>query len=169
MRHTELSLTLTPSIDPTEGSGDTQPPTTSEAAGEAQADSADTEMKDAGEPADAPVVPVNGTPVSTAKKVPNSSAKKKSSGVPEHKSRKLNKKKSKPALNVQAEPGDLYFARMKGHQPWPSIVCDESMLPQPILNSRPVTAALPDGTFKKPEFAPGGKREGERSFPVMFL
>ena len=112
------------------------------------------------------VEPVTPAP---AKKAPNGSAKKKAAGVPEHKSKKLNKKKSKPVLRLDAQPGELYLARMKGHQAWPSIICDEEMLPQSLLSSRPVTTALADGTFKKPEYAPGGKREAERTFPVMFL
>ena len=58
---------------------------------------------------------------------------------------------------------------MKGHAPWPSIVCDEEILPESLLNSRPVTTALPDGSFKRPDYAPGGKRQGERTYPVMFL
>lgn len=58
---------------------------------------------------------------------------------------------------------------MKGHPPWPSVVCDEEMLPHSLLTSRPVTARLPDGTFRKPEYADGGKRAHERTFPIMFL
>lgn len=108
----------------------------------------------------------NGTPASTKK---GGSAKKKSSAVPEHKSKKLNKKKSKVTLRLDAKPGELYLARMKGHQPWPAIVCDEEMLPQVLLSSRPITTAQPDGTYKKPEYADGGKRESERTFPIMFL
>ena len=112
----------------------------------------------------------NGTPASS-KKASNGSSKKKSSVIPEHKSKKLNKKKSKPVLRLQleAQPGELYLARMKGHQPWPSIICDESMLPQVLINNRPITTAQPDGTYKKPEYADGGKRANERTFPIMFL
>ena len=103
------------------------------------------------------------------KKAVNGSSKKKSAAVPEHKSKKLNKKKSKVNLHLDAVPGELFLARMKGHQPWPSVICDEEMLPTILINSRPVTAALPDGTFKKPEYADGGKRANERTFPIMFL
>lgn len=111
---------------------------------------------------------VNGTP-GTSKKASNGSSKKKSSVIPEHKSKKLNRKKSKPALRMDAKPGEMYLARLKGHQPWPSIICSEDMLPDVLLNSRPITTAQPDGTFKKPEYADGGKRAYERTFPVMFL
>ena len=132
-------------------------------------------MKDTEEPGEgvAPesstaAAPTNGTPASS-KKASNGSAKKKSSAVPEHKSRKLNKKKSKPTLRLDAKPGDLYLARMKGHPPWPSVICDEPMLPQILLQSRPITTAQPDGTYRKPEYEDGGKRAYERTFPIMFL
>ena len=114
----------------------------------------------------------NGTPVTpaaTKKASAGGSSKKKSAGVPEHKSKKLNRKKSKMDLHLECQPGELYLARMKGHPAWPSVVCDEAMLPAQLLNSRPVTTALPDGTFKKPEYADGGKRAHERTFPIMFL
>lgn len=114
------------------------------------------------------VAATNGTPAST-KKTSNGSSKKKSSAIPEHKTKKLNKKKSKPQLRLNAEPGQLYLARLKGHQPWPSIICDEAMLPDVLLSTRPITTAQPDGTFKKPDYADGGKRENERTFPIMFL
>ena len=110
----------------------------------------------------------NGTPA-TAKKASNGSSKKKSSAIPEHKSKKLNKKKSRPMTHLDAKPGELYLARMKGHQPWPSVICDEEMLPQVLLSNRPVTTKQPDGTYKKPEYADGGKRAYERTFPLMFL
>ena len=136
----------------------------------------DTEMKDteaAPESAAAgsshASAPLNGTP-SSSKKATNGSAKKKSSGVPEHKTKKLNKKKSKVQLTqLDAQPGEYYFARMKGHPPWPSVICDEEMLPLSLIESRPVTTVQADGTWRKPEYAPDGKRAHERTFPVMFL
>ena len=125
---------------------------------------------DAAQPEAAPASSAtNGTPRLTKRASVGNSAKKKSSAVPEHKSKKLNKKKSRPLTNLNAQPGQYYIARMKGHPPWPSIVCDEDMLPQSLLTTRPVTAQLPDGTFKKPEYADGGKRAYERTFPIMFL
>ena len=128
-------------------------------------DAEDTAVSGSGQPA----VPPLGTPT-TIKKTPNGSSKKKSAGVPEHKTKKLNKKKSKPALTqLGARPGDYYLARMKGHPPWPSVICDEEMLPQSLIDTRPVTTKQPDGTFKKPEYADGGKRAYERTFPIMFL
>ena len=100
----------------------------------------------------------NGTPASS-KKASNGSAKKKSSGIPEHKTKKLNKKKSKAQLTqLDAQPGEHYFARMKGHPPWPAVICDEAMLPNSLLDTRPVTTKQADGSFKKPEYADGGKR-----------
>jgi PWWP domain len=89
--------------------------------------------------------------------------------VPEHRSKKASKKKTKPVLHLDAKPGALFLARMKGHQPWPSIICDEDMLPAILIQTRPVTAAQADGSFKKEDYADGGRREHERTFPVMFL
>lgn len=109
------------------------------------------------------------TPGGRGKKNSNGSAKKRSSGVPEHRSRKQGKKKAKPVVHLDAKPGELFLARMKGHQPWPSIICDEDMLPAVLLNNRPTTAAQADGSFKKADYAPGGKREHDRTFPLMFL
>jgi hypothetical protein len=128
-------------------------------------DAEDTGVSGSGQPTTA----AQGTPASS-KKAANGSAKKKSAGVPEHKSKKLNKKKSKPQITqLDAEPGEYYLARMKGHPAWPSVICDEEMLPQSLLDTRPVTTKQPDGTFKKPEYAEGGKRAYERTFPIMFL
>lgn len=107
------------------------------------------------------------TPAS-GKKTSNGSSKKKAA-VPEHKTKKLNKKASKRLLNLDAEPGQYYLARMKGHPPWPSIICDEEMLPMSLLETRPVTTKMPDGSYKKPEYADGGKRVHDRTFPIMFL
>ena len=110
----------------------------------------------------------NGTPSST-KKASGGSSKKKGSAVPEHKSKKLNRKKSRPMTNLDAKAGEYYLARMKGHPQWPSIICDEEMLPDSLVNTRPVTTPMPNGEFKKAEYAPGGKRAHERTFPIMFL
>ena len=149
---------------------DKEPISTEEPA-EAAVEKEDLEMEDASvDGKEAAVVP-NGTTVTpTSKKATsNGSSKKKSSGVPEHKTKKLNRKKSKMELHLHCKPGELYLARMKGHPAWPSVICDEAMLPAQLLNTRPVTTALADGTFKKPEYADGGKRAHERTFPIMFL
>ena len=69
---------------------------------------------------------------------------------------------SKPLTYLGAKPGEYFIARMKGYPPWPSIICDEDLLPDSLLESRPVTAQLPDASFKKPEYADGGKRAYER-------
>lgn len=99
---------------------------------------------------------------------PNKSKRKSSSGVPEHKSKKLNKKKSMPNMNLDLEPGDAVWARLKGYAPWPAIVCDESMLPESLLGNRPVSTKRPDGTYRE-DFADGGKNVRDRTYPVMFL
>ena len=139
-------------------------------------DTQDSEMQEAADTGNAqtaesnPVIPpINGTPAPSKRVSTSGSSRKKSSAVPEHKSKKLNKKKSRPLTNLNAQPGEYYIARMKGHPPWPSVVCDEDMLPQSLLTTRPVTAALEDGTFKRTDYADGGKRVHERTFPIMFL
>ena len=109
----------------------------------------------------------NGTPASLKKQ---SNGKRKSTGgIPEHKTKKLNKKKSASKItNLDAEPGQFYFARLKSYPPWPSVICDETMLPQSLLTTRPVTTKQSDGTYKE-AYADGGKRAYERTFPIMFL
>ncbi|KAI1416000.1 hypothetical protein F5Y13DRAFT_141011 [Hypoxylon sp. FL1857] len=96
-----------------------------------------------------------------------SKARRKSAGNAQ--SKKLNKKQSKAKiLHVDAKPGEHYFAKLKGFPPWPVIIAEEDMLPASMLNSRPVTAARPDGTYRE-DFADGGKRIADRTFPVMYL
>jgi PWWP domain len=95
--------------------------------------------------------------------------KRKSSGVPEHKNKKLNKKKSMPKItHLDAKPGDHFFARLKSYPSWPSIICDEEMLPTSLLTTRPVTTKKADGTYNE-AYADGGKKAHERTFPVMFM
>ncbi|RHZ61167.1 PWWP domain protein [Aspergillus thermomutatus] len=96
------------------------------------------------------------------------SKRKSTSGVPEHKS-KLNRKKSQARItNLHAKPGEYYLARLRSFPPWPSIICDEEILPQTLLSTRPVTAMRADGTYRE-DYADGGKRAHERTFPVMFF
>lgn len=114
-----------------------------------------------------PARQTNGTPA-LSKKASNSK-RKSTGGVPEHKTKKLNKKKSQQKItHLDAKPGEYYFARLKSYPPWPSIICDEEMLPQTLLSTRPVTTKQADGTYKE-AYADGGKRAHERTFPVMFL
>jgi hypothetical protein len=70
--------------------------------------------------------------------------------------------------NLHAKPGEYYLARLRSFPPWPSIICDEEILPQTLLSTRPVTAMRADGTYRE-DYADGGKRAHERTFPVMFL
>ncbi|KAG9245713.1 hypothetical protein BJ878DRAFT_337988 [Calycina marina] len=98
-----------------------------------------------------------------------SKARRKSSGVPEHKSKKLNKKASKAKMtHTDAKPGDYFMIRLKGYPLWPGIVCDESMLPNTLLKNRPVTAANKDGEYRA-DYADGGAKVNDRTFPVMYL
>ena len=96
-------------------------------------------------------------------------ARRKSTGANEAKGKKLNKKQSKAKiLHLDAKPGDHFFAKLKGFPPWPVVVAEESMLPPTMLSSRHVSAARPDGTYRE-DFADGGKKVAERTFPVMYL
>ncbi|EER28592.1 PWWP domain containing protein [Coccidioides posadasii C735 delta SOWgp] len=106
----------------------------------------------------------NGTPTSAKK-----SSKRKSIGVPEHRSKKMSKKKAvAPTTHLDAQPGEYYFARLRSWPPWPAIICDEEMLPQSLLATRPITTKQSDGTYTE-HFKDGAKRVNERTFPVMFL
>ena len=128
---------------------------------------ADVEMKDA-----APTLAAQAAPAApaedagAAKKQP---AARRKSAAGEGKGKALNKKGSKAKLtHTDAKPGDHFLVKLKGFPAWPAIICDEDMLPQALLNSRPVSAAKPDGTYGEP-FAEGGKRINDRTFPVMYL
>jgi len=70
--------------------------------------------------------------------------------------------------HLDAQPGEYYLARLKSYPPWPSIICDEEMLPDILLNSRPVTTKKADGTYNE-AYADGGKKVADRTFPIMFL
>ncbi|KAH8676322.1 hypothetical protein BX600DRAFT_508484 [Xylariales sp. PMI_506] len=109
-------------------------------------------------------------PAADTTATPSSSSKaRRKSGASEPKGKKLNKKASKAKMtHLDAKPGDHFFARLKGYPPWPVIICDEDMLPQNMLSSRPVSAARPDGDYRE-DFADGGKRAGDRSYAVMYL
>jgi hypothetical protein len=97
----------------------------------------------------------------------NKARRKSSAG--ETKAKTLSKKGSKARLtHIDAQPGDHFLVKLKGHPAWPAIVCDESMLPQALISTRPVTAAKPDGTYQE-AYADGGKRVNDRTFPVMYL
>jgi hypothetical protein len=110
----------------------------------------------------------NGTPATSAKKQSNGK-RKSTGGIPEPKSKKLNKKKSVQKItHLDAQPGDYYFARLKSYPPWPSIICEEDMLPQSLITTRPVTTKQQDGTYRA-DYADGGKKVHERTYPIMFL
>lgn len=99
----------------------------------------------------------------------NNGKRKSTSGVPEHKNKKLNKKKSMVKMtHLDAEPGQYFYARLKSYPPWPSVICDESMLPTSLTSTRPVTTKKADGTYNE-AYADGGKKVADRTFPIMFL
>jgi hypothetical protein len=98
-----------------------------------------------------------------------SKSKRKSIGGGDTKGKKLNKKASKPRmLHLDAKPGDHFFVKLKGFPQWPVIICDEDMLPASLLKTRPVTAKRADGTYRE-DYADGGKKVADRTFPVMYL
>lgn len=111
----------------------------------------------------APVASTNGTT-----SAPKKEKRKSSGGVPEHKKKNLSRKKSMPDLHLNVQPGQYWYCLMKGYKPWPSIVCDEEMLPESLLMKRPVSAMRPDGTYRE-DFMEGGKQVRDRRYPVMFL
>jgi len=154
---------------PEEPSTDTkaQEPTPSEPAPTAAEDAEMADESAPAAPAEQAALETNGTPASSKKQ---SNGKRKSTGgVPEHKTKKLNKKKSQQKItHLDAQPGEFYFARLKSYPPWPSIICDEEMLPHSLLSTRPVTTKQKDGTYKD-AYADGGKNVTQRTFPVMFL
>ncbi|KAL1890406.1 hypothetical protein Sste5346_008233 [Sporothrix stenoceras] len=111
---------------------------------------------------DAPAADEAATPSKPAK-APTSLARRKSVG------QKLNRKGSKARIvHLDAKPGDHYFVKLKGYPAWPAVICDEEMLPESLIKTRPVTAARADGTYRE-DYADGGKRAHDRTFPVMYL
>jgi hypothetical protein len=116
--------------------------------------------------ADESAEPTADTPASAGK---NKAPRRKSGSITEHKGKKLNKKASKAKMtHSDAKPGDYFYVRLKGYPLWPAIVCDESMLPNTLIKSRPVAAARPDGSYRA-DFEDGGPKAKDRSFPVMYL
>lgn len=86
-----------------------------------------------------------------------------------NKKQQLKKMRSQPKLtHLDAQPGDQYLVKVKGYPIWPVVIADEEMLPEPMLNKRPVTAKRPDGTYRE-DVADGGKKAHDRTFPVMYL
>jgi hypothetical protein len=73
-----------------------------------------------------------------------------------------------PTVHLDVEPGTYWYAHMKGHPAWPSVICDEEMLPETLLSRRPVSAANADGTYR-PDYQEGGKNVKDRRYPIMFL
>lgn len=110
----------------------------------------------------------NAAPVATPKsKTP--ARRKSTAGADSAKGKKLNKKASKAQItHLDAKPGDHYFIKLKGFPQWPCIICDEDMLPQALIKTRPVSAARADGSYRD-DYADGGKRAVDRSFPIMYL
>lgn len=128
-------------------------------------------MKDAAEDA-APEAEAEAPATEAAAETPAPKPKggnRRKSTAGESKGKALSKKGSKARLtHTDAKPGDHFLVKLKGFPAWPAVICDETMLPAALLNSRPVSAARPDGTYSE-AYADGGKRVHDRSFPVMYL
>lgn len=104
-----------------------------------------------------------------AAETPTAKGKARRKSTADSKGKTLSKKASKARLtHTEAKPGDHFLVKLKGFPAWPAIICLESMLPNALQTSRPVTAARSDGTYTE-AYADGGKRVNDRSFPVMYL
>ncbi|KAF5675027.1 PWWP domain-containing protein [Fusarium heterosporum] len=170
----------------TKEGGNTEKPTEDKDATESSKDNSkpaddtiDTEMRDATDPPAAEDTKVDNSAPSAdgetaaenaATETPSAKGKnnrRKSTGGANRKS--LSKKASKARLtHSDAKPGDHFLVKLKGFPAWPAIVCDETMLPQALVDNRPVAAARPDGSYTE-AYADGGKRANDRTFPVMYL
>lgn len=130
----------------------------------------DAEMKDAADTAAAAAEPEAEADTAAADTPAAAKGKgRRKSTAGESKSKTLSKKGSKARLtHIDAQPGDHFLVKLKGFPAWPAIICDEDMLPQALINTRPVSAARPDGSYSE-AYADGGKRVHDRSFPVMYL
>lgn len=126
------------------------------------------------EPEPSSAAPAESAPAPQATEAPSSAkkggnSKRKSTGaVPEHKNKLSRKKSQIRVTQLHAKPGEYYLAHLRSYPPWPSIVCDEDILPQSLLTTRPVSAMRPDGSYRE-DYADEGKRAHERTFPVMFF
>lgn len=120
-------------------------------------------------PAEQPAAETPAAATATGPTPSKSHAKRKSVGAADAKGKKLNKKASKARiLHIDAQPGEHYFVKLKGFPQWPVVICDESMLPNSLLKSRPVTAKRSDGKYRD-DYQDGAKKAADRTFPVMYL
>jgi hypothetical protein len=124
----------------------------------ATAEAGEDAQPDAAAAADAPATPAKSS---------KDKSRRKSTSTPGIKN--LKKKGSMARiLHLDCQPGDHYFVKTKGYTKWPAIICDDDMLPEPLIKTRPVTAKREDGSYRE-DFADGGKRVADRTYPVMYL
>ncbi|UKZ62249.1 uncharacterized protein TrAtP1_003502 [Trichoderma atroviride] len=129
----------------------------------------DAEMKDAADTAAAAEPKAEAAAAAETPAAAKGKGGRRKSTAGESKGKTLSKKGSKARLtHIDAQPGDHFLVKLKGFPAWPAIICDEDMLPQALINTRPVSAARPDGSYSE-AYADGGKRVHDRSFPVMYL
>lgn len=160
----------TPTEKPTED-GDVEMKDAPDATTSPPAEEAPTEDKAAQAEAVAPAAGGDdaNAPAANASKTKTPARRKSTAGTDSAKGKKLNKKGSRAAiLHIDAQPGQHFFIKLKGYPQWPCIICDENMLPHALIKTRPVSAARSDGTYRE-DFADGGKRAADRTFPIMYL
>jgi len=134
---------------------------------DAEPSSAPTEGAKAAQPEEAAAATAAGDETATPTKSSKDKSRRKSTGTPGIKN--LKKKGSMARiLHLDCQPGDHYFVKTKGYTKWPAIISDDEMLPQQLIKSRPVTAKREDGSYRE-DFAEGGKRVADRTYPVMYL
>lgn len=169
---TKLRSTDSKTSDSSEKSAEKSAEEAKEGEEKTTTESGDVDMKDATETAgkgSAAAADGDAAPSSTSAQTPAKGKARRKSAVGEAKGKTLNRKGSKARLtHLDAKPGDHFLVKLKGFPAWPAIICDESMLPPALTESRPVTAQRPDGTWNEP-YADGGKRAYDRNFPVMYL
>lgn len=135
------------------------------------ADVADAPLKSNGDASEASAAAQDGdAPITTTEAAlkKKDSHKRRSSTVPENKGKKSKGGKAVKELQLDAKPGDYFWAYLKGHPAWPAVIADEEMLPEQIIAQRPVSTMRPDGTYRE-DFEAGGKNVRERTYPVMYL
>ena len=161
---TSFSITGTEGTESSEKPSE-KPTESREGEEKSAADKGDVEMTDTTE---APAADRDSAPAATTTQTP-AKAKARRKSVGGAKGKTLSKKGSKARLtHLDAQPGDHFLVKLKGFPAWPAIICDESMLPPALIDTRPVTAQRPDGTWNEP-YADGGKRAYDRNFPLMYL
>ena len=67
-----------------------------------------------------------------------------------------------------ASPGEYWLICKSGEEPWPGIVCDETMVQEFMKGERPMNAQRADGSWD-PRVLPHGHLAGQKNFPMLRL